>query len=438
MIKLDSAQLFMLQFIILVGLPYLLWSLDIVRKWVPLVVIQIVLGLFLGPSVLGKFSNEIFQFLFPKESITSLQVLTYMALIPFGFMTGLHLNIDHLKGKGKGFIITSISSILVPLILCSLLGIYLFNCCQQFVGSNATITTSSFAIGVALSVTALPVLTSILKEMGYLNNKVGRLLIAMASVNDAILWILVAIVLTSIKGKDGGIEEVFKTISFTIIYFVSMFKFIGPFIHNLLNKGFLKHETCHRTMVLIACFMFSSALLTDLIGIHYLLGAFTAGAIIPKELSRGINEKLERVTEVFLLPFFFMLTGLKTNFSVNDTDIWQLFAFAVLFSSVGKIIGVSIPAYFYIYNERVCPKNRLKKSLILGCFMQSKGLMEVVVLNILLQAEIISSSAFAGFLMMAVFTTAITKPSVLLCHRILGDKKAYESSLGGNLMIERV
>ncbi len=419
---LHPEQLFLLQTLILVGIPYFIWENKFVKKYIPLVVVQIILGLLLGPSVLEKISPEYFEFLFPKSSIPLLQGLAFMALTLFGFMTGLHLDFEQLKGKGNGFAITSLSSVVTPLIICSIFGFSLFYYYPNFVGPKAGLISYSLSIGIVGAVTALPVLSAILKEMKFIERRLGKLCLGMATVNDGFLWILIAIDLTIAQAASGGYTEVLKIIGYSALYFAVMIKIIAPIFRNLIHKGILQHDPCHKTMVVVIVYICISALTTDFIGIHYLLGAFTAGAMIPKELSHGIMVKLERAVEVVLLPFFFMLTGLKTNFSVSDNEVWMLFIWAVIFSTIGKVLGVAIPAYFTLYNHKE-KRKAIEKSLVLGSFMQSQGLMEVVVLNILLQAEILTPISFAALLLMAIFKTAMTKPSVLLIHRIFGRKE---------------
>jgi Kef-type K+ transport system membrane component KefB len=412
---LHPEALFLIQSIILIGLPYLLWRIKIIKNFIPVVVVQILVGILLGPSVLGNLYPEIYEFLFSKASLATINGLSWIAIVLFGFLTGLHFDINELKGKGKPFVVIGLSSILLPLILSLGAGWLLMNMFPSLIGENATNITFVLAIGIAASVTALPVLGAILVEMGLVTTKLGKTVLGFATINDGLLWILVSILLTLSSGSHGGYGDVIKTIGLTALYMVTIIFVVKPFVERLVKKNVWNIDANNVQLVGVVVMLLISALATELIGIHYLLGSFIFGALIPKDIAHALYHKKEPLVLVVLLPFFFMSTGLKTYFEVSDPQVWYLFLIVAAVSSFGKFVGTALPARYFKYD--------LKTSVLFGVFMQCKGLMEVVVLNMMLQAKIISPVAFSGMILMAVATTAATKPMALLAKKVFAKSE---------------
>ena len=265
--------------------------------------------------------------------------------------------------------------------------------------------------------------------MKLIDKPLGRLALGYATVNDGILWILVAILLslTAADAHGGGFGKVAFTILAFIAYLLIMIFAIRPLLQKLADKNKFASDPRHWELIGILCLVFLSALVTEAIGVHYLLGAFIFGAVMPKSAAHDIMHKIDPVMSVVLLPFFFMLTGLKTNFDILNSAIWVLFAIVLAASSIGKFAGTALP-------EKYIAKSSWKKSCQLGGFMQCKGLMEVIVLNMLLQGGIITSLLFSAMILMAVVTTAITKPVVLLINKIIREP-AVVSETTENLLL---
>jgi len=415
---LHPEALFIVQAIILIGLPYTIWRIGKTRKLMPLVVIQIVIGILLGPSILGKFFPSAFEAVFPSESLTILNGLAWIAIILFIFMTGMHLDLNELKGKGKSFAVVSLSSIFVPFSIATLAGLWLAGNYSIFLGPKATNWTFALSLGIAAGITALPVLGAILIDMNLIHVPLGKTALGYATVNDAALWILVSILLTLVSSGSTDIMSIIKTITIASAYIAFLALAVRPLICKLLNKGVFTKESDNGQLVWLSCMVLLSSLATDLIGIHYVLGAFAFGAIIPKEMTGAIHHKIESVVSVVLLPFFFIITGLKTVFDAGSADVWILFAIMTFISSTGKIFGTAIPAKKFGCSW--------KDALTLGGFMQCNGLMEIVVLSMMLQAGVISPIAFSGMVFMAIATTALTKPSVLLVDKMSKKYRAQK------------
>lgn len=410
--------MFIVKCLLIIFLPLLIWQIPLIKKYVPRVVIYILFGLLMGPSFLGI---EVFK------DTSDLQGLSTFALILFGFLTGVHLDLKELEGKGKAFAFTAAGSMVIPFILCGLLGIWMYNTFPELAGTKANMATFSFACAVLGSVTALPVLGTLLKELNMMHSPVGRLSIAIATVNDAVLWILVAILLA--VANSGSFMGIVLNLVLSVVYFLFMFKVVSPWLKKMVDNKFFKHDVCDRTFSMVVGLTFVSALITEELGLHYLLGAFTAGVILPKELSKGFMTNLERVVDYCLVPFFFVVTGLKTTFMANDPVVWLVFVLVLLISTVGKVVGTSIPAYFWLID-----KNKYQASTI-GAFASPKGMMEVAVLVVLMSNHLITDKFFAAFLLMAVFSTVMVKPWHMITVRM--ERKSHHHTEESLKLVEK-
>lgn len=407
MFHIGPEALFLIQGLLMVGVPYAIWRINFIKLAAPLVVVQIVLGVVLGPSILGAVAPSLWQDLFPASSFGAFSGLSWIAIVLFAFLTGLHFDIGELKGKGKSFAVTSLATIFIPFILLLGAGWWIYAYYPIFVGENGTATTFILGIAIAGSVTALPVLSATLIDMKLHKEHIGRTALGYATVNDGILWLMVTALLTiaTAAGSTVNMSAIIWKFSLTVGYIVFMVT-IGRFaLKKLVHHEIFKKRICNGQLVGIVSLAFVSALATELIGVHYLLGAFVAGTIIPKDMTEDLYHKIDPVVTVVLLPFFFMSTGLKTLFSMGAWEIWILLAVVTIVSSLGKMVGTALPTKYFGANW--------SHSLQLGAFMQCKGLMEVIVLTIMLQAKLISPECFSGMLFMAIITTAITKPMVL-------------------------
>ena len=350
---LHPEALFILQSVILVGLPFVIWRIPQIRKFIPLVVIQILVGILLGPSILGQLSYPTYESLFPPASLSIISWLSWTALLFFGLLTGLHLDFAEIKGKGKSFVVISLGSIIIPSLLGMAASWWALNLFPGFLGENATTLTFLLSMGIATGVTALPVLGAILLELQIIDKPLGKIALGYATVNDGLLWILVSVLLSlTASSHSGGSWIVIRTIVLTIIYFTLMVTVMRPLLDKLLRWRIKTSIISNGQTVIIVCFMLTSAFVTELIGIHYLLGAFVFGAIFPKRIAHELYHKIEPLVIVFLLPFFFMSTGLKTLFNVASPEVWILFVLMTIVSSFGKFFCTTIPAKFFGYSWR--------------------------------------------------------------------------------------
>lgn len=373
----------------------------------PTVIGQIVAGIVLGPSLLGYFFPEYLDFLFSPESLKSLKLFSNLGLIFYMFMVGMELDINILQNRVKQASIISAAGMIVPFILGLLLSTFLY---ETYAPSSVTGMTFALFIGISMSITAFPVLARILQERNMEKTPVGSLVLTCAAVDDVTAWCLLA----AITGLATASSEItaFFTIGCAILYALFMLKIVRPLIQKY-SKAYFSDKRLHKTIVtMIFIVMLASSFITSLIGIHELFGAFMAGVIMPREFNFRENfiEKIEDVSIVLLLPVFFIFSGLRTKIGlINDWSEWLICLMVILVAVAGKFGGCFAAS-------RVVGKN-WKDSLSIGILMNTRGMMELIILNIGYELGILSSEIFTIFVLMALATTFLTNPCLNLIER---------------------
>lgn len=366
----------------------------------PSVMGEIVAGIVLGPSLLGFYFPDTMGFLFPQASLPTLSTLSQIGLILFMFIIGMELDISVLKTKAHSAIIISHASIVIPFFLGMVLA-YIFY--TNHAPQNVSFLSFSLFIGIAMSITAFPVLARILQERNLTRTPLGALVLTCAAADDVTAWILLAIIVTI--SKAGDLNSALFTIGLSAAYILFMIYVIAPFLKRL-GSIYISRENLTRTAVaLILMIVFLSSLTTEVIGIHALFGAFLAGVVMPSEgnLKKLISEKFEDIAVILFLPIFFVITGLRTEINLlNDSELWNVFGLVILVAVVGKFLGSAIAA-------KIAGSN-WEDSLSIGALMNTRGLMELVVLNIGYDLGIFSPEIFAVFVLMALVTTLSTGP----------------------------
>ncbi len=402
--SMSPLMLFLGQAVVVIGLPYVVWSRPSVRKHIPLVVIQILAGVALGPSMLGGLAPELWGQLFPPASMEHLTSLSWMAVLFFAFLTGVHFDLAEIRGSSEGFAVTALASALIPSLLGLAAGWWLADAEPAGVGPEGSRLTFAFGLGVAAGVTALPVLGAILQEMGLTRSRLGVMALGCAAINDLVLWVLVAGVLALAHG--GSAIGLLGVVGGAVAYAVVMGLLGRPMLTRLLERTAPDGRVHRGQAVVLVTLLLLSAMATEMIGIHSVIGAFAFGAILPKQVAQDILAKFEPFVTLILLPFFFISVGLQTDFDLTSEAVVVIFLVMTATSSAGKLLGTALVARFYGTSWR--------EALALGSFMQCKGLMEIVVLTVLLEAGLISGAAFSAMILGAVATTAATKPLVRL------------------------
>jgi Kef-type K+ transport system membrane component KefB len=366
-------------------------------------------GILLGPSCLGLFAPAIFLALFPVSSLTYLHILSQLGLLLFMFVIGMELDIDILRTRFGESLIISHSSIVFPYFLGVVFAYFTF---ERFAGgAHATFTMYALFMGIAMSITAFPVLARILKERAMATTTVGSMALICAAINDVTAWCILPVVVAISKAES--ILGVALTIGLTIVFVLLMLFAVNPALQKYYDRS---KKTVNKGIPFIAIAIFvllSSALLSEVIGIHALFGAFIAGAVLPRDktLRHSLTERLEDVSISLLLPVFFALTGLRTDIgSLSDTSLWVSLLIVVLLAIAGKLLGSAIAARITGLNWH--------DSFTIGILMNTRGLMELIVLNIGYDLGVLNQQIFTILVFMALITTFMTSPMLNFIQRL--------------------
>lgn len=400
---------FLGQAAILIALPYLLWRHTPLRAVVPLVVVQILAGIGLGPSLLGQAVPALASVLLQDKGIAALSGLAWLAVVMFAFLTGLHFDTAELRGRRVGFFATALSSILVPAALGVAAGLVLFDAAPALAGPSGDRWLFACGLGVALAVTALPVLAAILRETGLLAERIGRDALGLAAVNDLMLWILLAAVVSATQA-NAPTGQLLVRLGLIAGYLVLIFLVVRPLLPRWFARLIERQVAGEGELVGVVALTLASAWITESLGFHFILGAFIAGAVLPAGCAKPLIRQIEPYTVVVLLPFFFILTGLRIDLTLGGEGFALVFWLATGVAVAGKMLGILVPAR--------CAGDSWRDACRLGALMQCKGLMDVVVVSVLLDAGLLAPTAFSALVLMAVVTTTATKPLLLLIGRL--------------------
>jgi Kef-type K+ transport system membrane component KefB len=387
----------------------------------PAVIGEIVAGIVLGPSLLGLFFPGVSHFIFPVDSFNNLQFLSQVGLILFMFVIGMEVDIDVIRKQAYDAVIISHASIIIPYTLGMGLSFFLY---QQFAPQHISFLSFALFMGIAMSITAFPVLARIIKERGITKTKLGVMALTCAASDDVTAWCILAVLIAIIKA--GSSVSALFTIGMVIFYITAMVVVIRPFLFKIYFR-FEKNKTMSRTMMAIVFIvLLVSAYATETIGIHALFGSFMAGMIMPQDASfrKTISDKIEDVSIVLLLPLFFVFTGLRTQIGLlNEGSLWIVFGWILLAAVVGKFGGSALAAKIV--------GQTWKDSLSIGVLMNTRGLMELIVLNIGYDLGILSPEIFAMMVLMALITTFMANPALNLINSLMpAEKKIVEPGIG--------
>jgi Kef-type K+ transport system membrane component KefB/nucleotide-binding universal stress UspA family protein len=367
----------------------------------PLVIGEIVAGIMLGPSLFGLIAPHTAATLFPPETVPFLNVLSQVGLIFFMFLIGLELNPKYLSVNLLAAVLTSNISIIVPFSLAGILSLLLYP-----LVSNASVSFTAFALflGAAMSITAFPVLARIITENNLQGTRLGTLALTCAAVDDVTAWCILAVAIA--VARNGSIDQnVILTIFASLIYIVFMFTVGRWFLKRLITHYRRTGRLSQFVLAMIYMGVVASALVTEFIGIHLIFGAFLLGAVMPKnpELVRELAVKTEDFVLIFLLPVFFAYSGLRTQIGlINRPELWLLCALVLVVAIAGKFIGTYVAARISGIKKR--------EATALGWLMNTRGLTELIVLNIGLELGVISPLLFTILVVMALVTTFMTSP----------------------------
>ena len=372
----------------------------------PQVIGEMIAGILLGPSFFGHFAPSLSALVFPDRIAPFLSVIAQIGVILYMFLVGVELDTDLLRHKTHASVAISHASILVPFLLGSTLALWLY---PLFSTADVPFTVFALFMGVAMSVTAFPVLARILTDRQMHKSHMGAVALACAAVDDVTAWCLFAFVVSVARAQPG---RVLLTLGLTASFIIGVLVLLRPFALRFVR--FIERRPYPgQSAIVIACAaLLLGAFITQRIGIHALFGAFLVGAIIPHDsaLARDIKSKFEDLVVVLFLPAFFAFTGLRTQIGLVHGATEWLFCFIIIFvASLGKFGGGSLAAKL--------TGIPWKEAASLGVLMNTRGLMELIVLNVGLDLGVLSPTLFTMLVLMAIVTTLATTPVLHLLTR---------------------
>ena len=366
----------------------------------PRVVGEIVGGILLGPSVFGRFAPNLSNSLFPKSSFAVFETFSTVGLILFLFLIGMELDHELLYRQRRTALLASSMSILLPFAMGTLLAPALKT---RFGSPGAGSIPFTLFLGIAMSITAFPVLARILEERGIQATELGVTAIFCAAVGDLIAWLLLSLAL-ALTGAPGGRSSLPVRLSGLAVYLISMLGVIRPLAARWARKV-QSTELSFEMLSIVLALALTSAAATEFIGVHPLFGAFIAGACFPRveKWQKTMRERMDTIVSVILLPLFFALTGVRTQLGLLYGKSALLWTGIVLLAAVfGKMAGVALAARWNGHPWRY--------AAALGALLNTRGLVELVVLNIAYNVGVFSPTLFSMMVVMALLTTMCTAP----------------------------
>ncbi|HEX7839516.1 MAG TPA: cation:proton antiporter [Kofleriaceae bacterium] len=366
----------------------------------PLVIAEMIGGILLGPSLLGRLLPEFSAVLFAPESLGALRLTSQFGLVFFMFLVGIELDTAHFRRGNWASIAISQSGILTPFVLGSALALWMY---PRY--GSATTSRIAFALftGAAMSVTAFPVLARILVESRLLETRIGAITITCAAIDDVTAWCILAFIVGIARHRDAS--SAILTTAFAAGYVIVAVGLVRPALARLARRITDPDAASRRWMPAVLVAVLLSSWTTEAIGIHALFGGFLFGAILPRErgFASAIAQRLEDLVVVVFLPLFFALSGLNTQIDlVTSNRDWAVCGVVVLVACAGKLGGCSVAARVTGFSWR--------EAGMLGVLMNTRGLMELIVLNIGLEIGVISPVVFSMMVLMALITTFLTTP----------------------------
>jgi Kef-type K+ transport system membrane component KefB len=381
----------------------------------PSVIGEIMAGILLGPSILGYFSPEVSGFLFPAESLPNINTLSQFGLILFMYSIGMELDFSEVRKKFHISLLISHTSMIVPFVLGVWMAYFIY---ARHAYADTPFLSFALFIGIAMSITAFPVLARIIQEKKLARTHLGTVALASAASGDITAWCILAVVIALTQA--GSMISAVYNILFAAVYMSVMFLLVRPLLR-MVGDLYHNKEVVDKPLIMwMFLLLLMSSYLTEMLGLHALFGAFIVGIVMPDNLRfrKLMNEKVEDVSLALFLPLFFASTGLRTEIGLLDTPaMWWLCGLFILVAVAGKFGSTLLSARYL--------KESWKDSLMLGGLMNTRGLMELVVLTIGYEMHILPPAIFVILILMTLVTTFMTMPLlsfIAFCFR-KGERK---------------
>lgn len=384
----NTTEIFLIAMLIILTAPYLIWRVGRTEYYAPLVVVQIIAGILLGPGVLGAVFPEYYQFVFNPQVIQSLNGIAWWAVMLFVWIAGIELDL-HEAWKHRGeTVVTAGLALLVPMLLGCAAAIGLLAHGDGWMGPQALAWQFVLGMGMACAVTALPILILFMEKIGILRQPLGQRVLRYASFDDVAIWGVLALILMDWTrvGRQGAFLLAFA---------------LATLAFRALMRRLPERDRWYVGLIWLAACGFAA----DWAGLHFMVGAFLSGAVIDgRWFDREQMDRLRHNVLLVVMPVFFLSTGLRTNWTLGGATVF-IAAGVLLFAAIaGKLAGVHLAG-------RILRWERGEASII-GWLLQTKALIMIIFANILLDKAIITSEAFTALLLMAVASTMLTIPRV--------------------------
>jgi Kef-type K+ transport system membrane component KefB len=383
----NTTELFLIAMLVVFTLPYLVWRLGGTEHWAPLVVVQIITGVLLGPGVLGAARPEVYAFVFTPAVIQSLNGIAWWAVMIFVWIAGIELDLGQAWKHRRESGITAGLALGVPLVLGCAAAIAML-ATPGWMGPRAQTWQFVLGVGMSCAVTALPILILFLEKLELLRLPMGQRILRYASLDDIAIWGVLALILT--EWQRVGMQ----------VAFLAVFALAAMGLRRLMLRISERDRWFVGLIWLAAC-----GLGADWSGLHFMVGAFLAGAVMDAHwFDQKQLDSLRHHVLLVVMPVFFLSTGLRTNWALGGAAVFVAAAWLLAASVAGKLLGVHIAG-------RVLKWQRGEASLI-GWLLQTKALIMIIFANVLLDKQLITSETFTALLLMAVGSTMLTVPMV--------------------------
>lgn len=387
----------------------------------PLVIAEMAAGIALGPSALGALWPHGAQLLFPTASLPVLKLLSQVGLVLFMFLVGLELDPKMLRGRASSSFFISHASIVLPFAL-GVGAAWILR--PDYAAPHVSPSAFVLFFGAAMSITAFPVLARILSERQLMSSRIGVLSLACAAVDDVSAWCILAVVVAVARAQDA--KSAFWTCGLALVFAVMMLYAVRPLLQRVGKRVARRGAVTPGWIMASLALLLVSAGLTEVIGIHALFGAFLWGVAIPRDAdwARTLVEKLETAV-LLLMPLFFAFSGLRTQIGLlNGVEQWLVCATLTACATAGKFGGSALAARLTGISWR--------EASAIGVLMNTRGLMELVVLNVGLDLGVISPTVFCMLVVMALVTTVATTPVLkwVYPHHLMAPPSADAAQAG--------
>jgi Kef-type K+ transport system membrane component KefB len=439
---LKPPYILLVQASIIVAVPYFLWRVLGLDKWFPLGVVQIFAGVLLGPGIFGALDSawfnptpqfdptkaahactnpqprELFNALFGitcyhgtelANRAAGIASVATIAVCLFGFLAGTDADKELIRKSGRTVLSIGVFGMLFGWAVAIVAGYFLYFAFPQARGANASVFNFSIAYGLVIAVSALPVLAVILRGLDITRRRLGAVALARASIADTMMWLGLGLVVALALG--GNLTTALAKAAAGGLLSVGFVLFVAsPILNRLISRDAPESAI----ITLTALTIFVSSAITGITELHPVLGAFVAGYFLPDKVREMAAHRFDQVATLVLMPFFFLNTGLNTEFSVFDPNVWILFGISTFLCVFGKMAGHGIAA-------RVTGEG-WPFSMAVGLLLQTKGLMGLIVIVVFLEKEVVSKLMFSAAVFMCMFSTGLPTPAMRAMFRIFGDR----------------